>query len=316
MPRGRRPSAKQQPHPWSTDALLAKAQKFAEPLADLTRDDWRFGLWSAFVLELLLRAALARVSPVLLAAADKGDWQQLYFALGYTPTAPKFLARSIGTRELMQRLKAVDRRFTPEIESACAKVLEARNEELHTGGAPFISAGPSSWLPGYYEACDTLLGFMGKKLEYLFSEQEAAAARALVKASRDSSANAIKKTIEAHWKTWNDLDSEEQEVLTEQAAIWATRYDGHRVRCPACESTALVFGSPAGAPRRTLSAGQIMEKQDFLPARFECVACGLKMSGLSQLTAAGVGDGFTSTSLYDPAELYPHEPEFEYDFNE
>ena len=60
----------------------------------------------------------------------------------------------------------------------------------------------------------------------------------------------------------------------------------------------------------------ITEKQHFLPAQFECVACGLKMTGLSHLSAAGLGDGFTATTVYDAAELYAQEPEFEPDFNE
>jgi len=315
MAKSQNPSAKQQPHPWSSDALLAKAQKSAESLQELTQDDWRFGLWSSFVLELLLRAALARVSPALLAASDKGDWQQLYFALGHPPTAKKFVARSIGTHEVMTRLKGIYKEFTPELESACTKVLESRNEELHTGGTPFISAGTSSWLPGFYAACDTLLSLLGGKLEYLFGD-DAAAARALVKASQDESAKAIKKTVAAHERSWEAVDSEEQAVLRERAAVWATRQAGHRVPCPACGSTALVFGSPAGAPRRTISEDHITEKQDFLPAKFECVACGLKISGLSHLAAAGVGDGFTSTSVYEAAELYAQEPEFEEDFNE
>ena len=315
MGKAKSAKAKQQPHPWSSDALLAKAQKCAESLAGLTRDDWRFGLWSAFVLELLLRAALSKVSPTLLAAADRGEWQQLVFALGQTPTASKFVPRSIPTREVMVRLKAIYKEFTPELESGCVKILEARNEELHTGSTPFISTGASSWLSGYYAACERLLTILGTDLEYVFGE-EADAARALMKASQDHSAKVIKKTIHDHWKAWNDFDTEEQEVLEKQAAVWATRHEGHRVPCPACQSIALVFGSPAGAPRRTLSESEVTEKQDFLPAKFECVACGLKISGLSHLTAAGIGDGFTSTKVYEASELYAQEPEFEDDFNE
>jgi hypothetical protein len=54
----------------------------------------------------------------------------------------------------------------------------------------------------------------------------------------------------------------------------------------------------------------------MLPAHFECVACGLKVAGLSYLMAAGLGDGFTGTVTFDVGELYPQEPEFEPDFNE
>lgn len=42
----------------------------------------------------------------------------------------------------------------------------------------------------------------------------------------------------------------------------------------------------------------------------------MKISGLSQLTAIGLGDGFTATYSYDAAELYAQEPEYVPDFNE
>jgi hypothetical protein len=68
----------------------------------------------------------------------------------------------------------------------------------------------------------------------------------------------------------------------------------------------------------------------MLPSAFECVACGLKIAGLSKLSACGLGDAFTATTTLTPAEyfgLYTEqdldearasggEPEYEEDFNE
>lgn len=70
-------------HPWSSEALLAKALRYAQEMQPLSREDWRFGLTSAFVLEFLARSALAQTSPVLL--ADAKDWNNVYFALGKQP---------------------------------------------------------------------------------------------------------------------------------------------------------------------------------------------------------------------------------------
>ena len=64
------------------------------------------------------------------------------------------------------------------------------------------------------------------------------------------------------------------------------------------------------------------------PSSFECVACGLRILGLSKLSAAGLGDAYTAKSSFTAAEffrLYTEEeleearnatPEFEEDFNE
>ena len=42
----------------------------------------------------------------------------------------------------------------------------------------------------------------------------------------------------------------------------------------------------------------------MLPSAFECIACGLKISGLSKLSACGLGDAFTSTTRMTPAEYF------------
>jgi len=41
-----------------------------------------------------------------------------------------------------------------------------------------------------------------------------------------------------------------------------------------------------------------------LPASFECMACGLKISGYSKLMACGLGDVFVSTNHYSPVEFF------------
>jgi len=57
---------------WSVDGLLSKAKLFASKMESHSPDEWEFGLWSTLVLELVARAALAHVSPVLL--ADARNW--------------------------------------------------------------------------------------------------------------------------------------------------------------------------------------------------------------------------------------------------
>src|SRR5688572_2067330 len=99
------PKAAPVPHPWSHGALLTKAQRYAEIMTDHSKDDWRFALWSSLTLELLLRAALASVSPVLL--AEDRNWHQTYFALGNTPRARKFVPRSISISEVANRLEQI-----------------------------------------------------------------------------------------------------------------------------------------------------------------------------------------------------------------
>lgn len=301
------PSAKTL-HPWSREALLAKAQRYAQEMLSTARDDWRFGLTSAFVLEFTARAALAHISPTLLADAKSSS--NLFFALGRVPTESKFIPKSIETSEVTKRLREAIPTFTSELEGFSAQHVSRRNEELHSGGTPFDGYS-TSWLPRFYQSLTALLESMGEKLSLVVGEKEAKVAAELIAASKDESAKAVAKAISAHKTVWDAKDRKERENLGKQAAVWATRHLGHRVACPACGNGALVFGSAISEARKTIEGDLIIEKQEYLPSKFECIACQLRITGLSQLSAADLGATYTSTSTYEAAEYYAPADEFE-----
>jgi len=294
-------------HPWSRDALLAKAQRYAQEMLSHPRDDWHFGLTSTFVLEFLARATLANVSPTLL--ADAKDWNNIYYALGHTPTASKFLPRSINTAAVLSHLRDVLPSFTTELEGFAAQHINRRNEELHAGSTPFDGL-PTTWLANFYLTCSVFLEAAGESLGLLVGAEEVAFAKQLIDASRDQSAKAVSKAIAAHKTVWESKDAAERAKLERQAPVWATRQAGHMVKCPACGNDALVAGTPVSAAIRKLDGDLIVETQDYLPSKFECVACKLKITGLSQLTACGLGATYKSTSTYDTADYYAPEDDY------
>ena len=155
-------------HPWSSDALFAKAQLYVQEMEQAAADDWRYGLWSAFSLELLARSALAAISPVLL--ADQGNWRNSLHALGRQTTAKRFSPASVGTREVFARLTELIPEFTEEIAGFCSQHIDRRNAELHTGELVFSGIGTARWLPKYYKACKVLLESMGKTLVNFVAE--------------------------------------------------------------------------------------------------------------------------------------------------
>ena len=50
------------PHEWSSEALLTKAERYAELMLEQDREEWQFGFWSALCLEMILRGAVAKTS--------------------------------------------------------------------------------------------------------------------------------------------------------------------------------------------------------------------------------------------------------------
>lgn len=312
------------PHPWNSETLYAKALLYMGQMESSIVDEWQYGLWSALCLELLSRAALAHISPILL--ADLNNWRNINYALGKAITAKKFSPASIPTKEVLSRLTELVPEFTEEVAGFCSKHVGRRNAELHTGETVFTELGTSEWLPRFYQACKLLLKSMNKSLNDFVTDSEQA--NSMIESLIDAAAKAVTKDINAHALVWNNKSAEEREEAILQATLWATRQSGHKVECPACKSPSLLQGSPRGAVSTKISEDEMIQRQSMLPSSFECIACKLKISGFSKLSSCGLGDAFSAKTTYTAAEffgLYTEEdmenmldavPDYEPDFNE
>jgi hypothetical protein len=304
------------PHDWSREAFLSKALRYSETMQACDRDDWQFGFWSSLLLEHLVRATLAGISPTLV--AESKDWNNIYYALGYQPTTPKFRPHSAPTSALLDRVHSLVPEFTREMLGFCAEHTNRRNEELHSGACPYDVLGSSHWQPMFYASCDALLRAMGLTLNDIFGDDETETARTQILSIADTAALAVRGEVARFVTIWADKSEEEREELSLQAHTWASRTIGHRVRCPSCRSRAIVHGTPQGAPTKRIEEDMIVERQTMLPSIFLCVACGLRIAGFSKLNACGLGNTFTSTSRSDAAEYFSDGAEYgpEPDYNE
>src|SRR3981081_184736 len=243
--------------------------------------DWQHALWSSLSLELLARAALSNVSPALLADGSDRNWQQLFHSLGFTPTEPKFSPRSIAIAEVLKRLTEIMPEFNSELKDFCVGHTARRNAELPSGATPFDRVeGASGWHAKFYRSCIVLLKSMGYELTEFVGDDEKAVAAKLISDAKDETGKSTKSDVSAHKKVWLAKPEEERKALSISALAWAIKQTGHRVKCPACGSDALLKGEPIAAPRKTIEDDEITETQEYLPAQFECIACGLKISGL------------------------------------
>lgn len=273
---------------------------YVEQMEAKVADDWQFGLWSALCLELLSRAALAEISPVLL--ADSSNWRNITHALGRAPTSKRFTPISIPTKDVLARLAELVPEFTEEVAGFCSKHTGRRNAELHTGEAVFATLGTGEWLPKFYKACDILLKSMGKTLDDFVAEPHKA--REMIESLEDAAAKSVQQDIQAHSKVWLNKSDEDRAAALLQANTWATRHAGHRTVCPGCGCTGLLQGAASGPVSTSVGEDEVVQRQNMLPSAFECVACGLKITGYSKLSASGLGDAFIASTTFTAAEYF------------
>jgi len=70
------------------------------------------------------------------------------------------------------------------------------------------------------------------------------------------------------------------------------------------EFSTVIYRAPSGSIFSEVIDDRVTKKQRMLPTIFECVACGLKISGFSKLTACGLDDALTVKSTYSAADFF------------
>lgn len=288
-------------HEWSKESYLAKSELYAEAM-QANSTDWQYGLWSTFLLEMLIRASVSATSPALV--ADNSDWNNVLYALGRTPKKGKFVPRTAAITELIARAEELIPEFTREHANFCATHFSRRNSELHSGNLPFEGSSSSSWRPHFFAVCDVLLVHCDTTLETLFGAAGAAEARDDISALNDEAAKSVLGTINAHKVVWTAKSEPDKKTALHQAATASLRHYGHRVKCPSCTATALVHGKAMGVAKTSTNEDGIVERQTMKPEDFYCIACGLKITGYSKLLACGLGESYISTSHYDALEYF------------
>jgi hypothetical protein len=293
---------------WNSDALVTKAKRSAEKMLEAPRDGWEFALWSSFCLEFLLRADLSDYDP-----ADIKDVNNLVSATGYPVNVKKFIPKTAATNDVIERLSKVATEFDAELSGFCLRHTSLRNGELHSGYNAFEGKKHSEWLPLFYKTCEFLAGDLGMTLADIFGAEEAITAEKLITAFKDDAAKTVRSTINAHSTVWRQKSDDERKKAVDISSVWATKHAGHRVKCPACQSDAIVSGDAISSPRKSIDGDVITEKQEYLPSKFECVACGMKIAGLSRLAAAGLGDTYVNTQSFEASEYYSSDESDEWD---
>ncbi len=289
---------------WERDPLWAKARLFIERAFEEPRESPAFGLWCSLGLELLARAALASISPTLLADPNPNH-KNLLYALGRSSKTPQ--VKSIGAAKVFMLCEQLFPEFTEEDRNAATALISRRNEELHSGAAAFDDYRASQWLTSFYRACQSLCSVTGDSLDDLFGAEEGLIAKQILGEYRNDTKKKVLTAISDHRKAFQTRPEDERRTASEEAekrgSELATQRH-HRVTCPACGSVATSQGRPVGRESITDEDGEIVVRQTVVPRSFSCSVCGLTLEGYANLDAAGLGDHYTRTARFSPEEYY------------
>lgn len=291
---------------WERDPLWAKARLYFERAFAESAADPRFGLWCSLALELLARAALASVSPTLLAEPDR---EHKFLLLALNRGSEKTPRRSIRTAQVFELCTQLFGNFSKNDQIAAMALVNRRNDELHTGASAFDEYPSKLWLTGFYRLCYTLADAMGESLDTLFGADRGKAARQILDESQDEVKQQVLRTISEHHKVFELMTESDRRAAAERAEKEGARLAHerhHRVTCPACGSVATVQGEPFGQEQVTTNAedGTIEVRQTISPRTFSCSACELKLKSYAELDAAQLGGHYTRTTTYSPEDYY------------
>ncbi|MDP3953195.1 hypothetical protein [Microbacterium sp.] len=295
--------------PYDHDALFFKAKMFLNRAMD-SEDVRPFdeqALWASLALELLAKAALARVSPLLVAEPTE-DGKNLLIASGLVDGEGRFT--SVRAKTLFSRCQKA---FRPFNETEAAKITTARNEYLHGSAAGFTNIPESAWWPRYWAQAAILVHALDREMHELVGLERNSVVTTHLEQNTQNLENSVQMLIE---RSKQRLAQHRAGTLPAKVAReWRPGLDNsagflHResARCPACGVEGLlegdevletdVHGGHAGPGYDTPIELTIGAEY------FGCSMCGLALDSYELLEAADLETSFTVEGDPDDLDYY------------
>lgn len=299
--------------PYDHEALWSKAKVFLNRAMDSEsgRSFDEQALWASAALELLGKAALARVSPLLIAEPTE-DGTNVLIATGLIEGTAQFTSVRASTI-----FKRCQKAFRPFSASDAQKFANARNEYLHGSDIGFMALAPQAWWPRYWALASILVTAQDRDIEDLVGpdrvpvvegrlEQNAKnvehRTEALISRARQRlvqyRAGTLPARIQAEWRTNPDL------TISLSYSTTAT--------CPACEAEGSLEGDDDSDKSYDYDYDDeygytSVSATISVPAEyFSCPTCHLGLDGYELISQAGLSDTFEAV---DDDPEWP-EPEY------
>jgi hypothetical protein len=283
----------------SSDALMGKSQAYIGRAlaAKAAGSKGEYQLWASLALELVGKAALARIHPCLV--ADPQSKVSLFAAAGMS-ISPDI--KTITAITLFDRLTHVSKRFDEKTKKFCTNMSEKRNAELHSGEAAFEGAVASSWEGRYWHTAEIILEACGSSIETWLGADKAKAPKELLAEYMHAIEQAAKIRVETAAEAFNARQKKDREEALARAAaidIWTMRRSFSleadnvwETECPACKSRSFLAGvkydEEVSEDDNEQDPFEELVDVSYVAEEFLCPSCNLHLDNRDAIEAAGL----------------------------
>ncbi|WP_329005712.1 hypothetical protein OHA18_20225 [Kribbella sp. NBC_00709] len=255
-------------------------------------------LWASLALELLAKAALARVSPLLIAEPSE-DGVNLLIASGLVEGDARFI--SVRAKTIYSRCQKA---FRPFNAVEAGNMSAARNEYLHSSGVGFATIPPPAWWPRYWSLAIVLLAALERDINELVGFDRASVVEHHLAQNAKNIEHRTETLIErakqrlAQFRSKSLPAKVAAEFTPGRDRSAGLRHDIAEV-CPACGEQGLLEGDDVS--NAEVEYEQISE-YDFEPTvtvtveaeYFSCRTCQLVLDGWELIAQAGLPEQFVT----------------------
>ncbi len=288
------------------DNLYAKAREFALAADAQDTIHLRLLLYSLSA-ELLWRAVLAKINPLLLAGGDGADDRRMAIKALLRGDRGNKAVKSIPTKEVGLRCLDLVDQFDATTHAAFKRLSEARNGDLHSGADPWRFSPSPKWLEDFYLLAQQGTAALAMTLKDFLGDSTAEEAISLLQEREDVLDAKIKEALGLAKQRFAHLEEPERErrSLESQrvADAHALGYFG-KACCPACghigilQYRSLSFGEPR------IEEGSVLQEERRLPIGFSCVVCELRLIGNPTLRHVDLGEIELHLTVSSPFEFF------------
>lgn len=284
------------------DALWGKARLFLNWAMDdyPARSFDERALWASLALELLAKAALARISPLLIAEPTGDDGHSMLSAAGLIQSDR---VTTVRAKAVMARCAKA---FPPFSDVEAAKILMHRNEYLHGGSPRFSSLPEHVFWPRYWAQATTLVEAMDRDLSSLLGARASIVEVHLAQNQKNLNSRYASLVKAAERRL--ELRSSDQTSVglhrTLAPKVEVTMSSDHigYAECPVCDETGILEGSEVLEENYTSDGEDAWLDLVIGASYFSCSNCQLALDGLELLEMAKLETSFTVEG--DPSDYY------------